>query len=225
MISWLQGHRIDNWQQSLRKGIVLACSGVGYEVQLLPRHQALISSVEDLTLWIHQVKRDDGENLYGFQTKQERNLFRILIGVNGVGPQMAMALLEDSHVEELVSAIIQEDIHTLSKAQGIGKKTAERLSIELRNKLSEFNSHEFTHISPPLENKKLPLKETCINELHRTLKSLGYEEFEIRKAIRAVASELKQEEIPSGPDLTSSFVDTEVLLKKCLIWLSNESKF
>ena len=174
MISWLQGQRIDNWQQALKKGIVLACSGVGYEVQLLPRYHSLVCSDKDLTLWIHQVKREDGENLYGFQTKSERDLFRKLIGVSGVGPQIGMALLEEIQLDELVLSIIQQDLYTLSKAQGVGKRTAERLVIELSHKLSEFDVT--THTGPLKENKehhKLPFSNSIINELQRTLKSLG----------------------------------------------------
>ena len=224
MISWLQGHRLDNWQLSQRQGIVLACSGVGYEIQLLPRHLALIGLAKELTLWIHQVKRDDGENLYGFETQKERDLFRILIGVNGVGPQMAIALLEDSQVEQLVSAIIHEDIRKLSQAQGIGKRTAERLSIELRNKLAEFDCYDHRKEIRPLNNKELPLGGSDINELQKSLKSLGYEDLEISKVIRAVATEEKQADIPNDPDMTTSFDNLEALLKQCLLWLSNESK-
>ena len=114
MIGWLHGERLDNWKQSQKQGIVLACSGVGYEVQLLPRHHLLIASVEKVTLWVHQIKRDDGESLYGFKTKEERNLFRILIAVNGVGPQIAMSLLEDNEINDLVKAIIDEDAYELT---------------------------------------------------------------------------------------------------------------
>ena len=225
MIGWLQGQRLDNWKQSLKQGIVLACSGVGYEIQLLPRHLVLIRSIEAMTLWIHQVKRDDGENLYGFQTKKERDLFRLLIGVSGVGPQIGMALLEESQVDDLIGAIIDEDICTLSKAQGVGKRTAERLAIELRHKLSEFNYIE-NEISP-VEGKdsgEIPLQGSYIKELHETLRALGYEDVEIRRALRATTNEVKSKENQGTPDLTAPFEVTEGLLKACLVWLSNESK-
>ena len=75
MIGWLNGNRIGNWKQSQKQGIVLNCSGVGYEVQLIPRYLSTIYSVKELSVWIHHVKREDGENLYGFETVRERDLF------------------------------------------------------------------------------------------------------------------------------------------------------
>ena len=79
MIAWLQGEKVDIWQQGLKQGIVLGCSGVGYEIQLLPRHFSTLGSIEKLTLWIHHLKREEGETLYGFQARAERDLFRKLI--------------------------------------------------------------------------------------------------------------------------------------------------
>ncbi len=225
MISWLQGQRIENWQQSQKQGIVLACSGIGYEIQLLPSYLSSICTVNELTLWIHQVKREDAEILYGFHTKVERDLFRILIGVSGVGPQTAMALLEESQVEGIVSAIIHEDICTLTKAQGVGKRTAERLSIELRHKLTEFNN--ITTDINSLESEKildLPFKNFSINNLQETLQSLGYEDFEILRAIRAVTDKFPPEVSKNDPDSTKSLKNETDLLKASLIWLSNESK-
>ena len=224
MIGWLQGQRIDNWKQSQKQGVVLSCSGVGYEIQLIPRYLSLIASLEELTLWIHQVKREDGESLYGFETRTERDLFRKLIAVNGVGPQMAMALLEEVQVEELVSAIISEDTNTLSKAQGIGKRTAERLSVELRNKLEDFNrlESEFPSVKKR-QSQNIPCNSSNLYELHNTLKTLGYEDIEIRRAVDAVASKTASEITSKEPVSAASMNDFEGLLKESLIWLSNES--
>ena len=225
MIGWLQGQRLDNWQQALKKGVLLACSGIGYEVQLLPRFHALIRFEDELTLWIHQIKREDGESLYGFQTKTERDLFRKLIGVSGVGPQIGIALLEEVQVDELVLSIIQEDIHTLSRAQGVGKRTAERLSIELRHKLSEFD--QTNHEIAPGTDEKLhepPFTRLNINELQATLSSLGYEDYEINRAIQEVSKEFEPGIKSKNPDLTVPAEDIECLLKACLLWLSNDSK-
>ena len=224
MIGWLQGQRIDNWKQSQKQGVVLSCAGVGYEVQLIPRYLTLICSLQELTLWIHHVKREDGETLYGFQTRTERDLFRKLIAVSGVGPQMAMALLEKIQVDEMVSAIINGDINTLSKAQGVGKRTAERLSIELRSKLEDLNGliREFPTIEQK-QSKDIPFASSSLNDLHDTLKALGYEDIEIRKAINEVASKFNSEINSEKPVSISTTNDFEGLLKASLIWLSNES--
>ena len=137
MICWLQGKRIDIWQQGMRKGIVIATKGVGYEVQTLPREQDLFTSKDTVTVWVHQVQRDESIYLYGFLNKEERDLFRILISVNGVGPQIGIALLQENGEKDLINAVKDKDIKQLSKAQGVGKRTAERLIIELKEKLSE----------------------------------------------------------------------------------------
>ncbi len=224
MIGWLQGERLDNWQQSQKHGIVLACAGVGYEVQLLPRHFLLICAVKKLALWIHQIKRDDGESLYGFITREERNLFRILIGVSGVGPQMAMSLLEENEINDLVTALIQGDVRKLIQAQGIGKRTAERLTIEVRGKLGEFT--ENTDLASPLNNsepQEIPFKSNTIKELQATLDSLGYEDFEIKKVIHALASEFHSENNENSLAINTKDEDIQELLKASLLWLSNES--
>ena len=224
MISWLQGKRIDNWQQSQKQGIVLDCTGVGYEVQLLPRQLALACSVEELTLWIHHVKREDGDSLYGFTAKAERDLFRKLIAVNGVGPQIAMALLEENQVDELISAIIGEDIPTLTKAQGIGKRTAERLSIELRHTLNKLNGLRNSLTTTEDKQFQSPsIESSILLELQGTLKALGYEDIEINRAIQKVATNNPIKEHPQEQVSRANSKDFEGLLKASLIWLSNES--
>ena len=94
MISRLKGQRIDTWIQGIKHGFVIECSGVGYEVQVLKRELTSFKNSGEIILWTHQVQRDDGFSLYGFQKKKERDLFRTLIGVSGVGPQIGIALLE-----------------------------------------------------------------------------------------------------------------------------------
>ncbi len=223
MIGWLQGQVIEESQLPLKQGIILNCSGVGYEIQLLHRHLMLVDSNEKLTLWIHQITREDSENLYGFETIFERDLFRLLIGVSGVGAQIAMALLEEAQVEELVSAIVNEDINKLRQAQGVGKRTAERLSLELRHKLEKFN-----FVPAKTNSKRNPSQDfvpepSINNELIRTLRTLGYEDFEIKKALQTVTKEVKGTSTSKSTGVTSFSDDPEALLKAALIWLSNHS--
>ena len=126
------------WTQGNRSGVLLLCSGVGYEVHLTERHQQNLSADSDLNLWIHQVQREDGSSLYGFPLRQERDLFRLLISVSGVGPQAGLALVQECRPQELVEAISSGDLRRLCKAQGIGKRTAERLAVELRASIAAF---------------------------------------------------------------------------------------
>ena len=142
MISWLQGRYMECWSQGNRSGIVLVCHSVGYEVQLTARHMHLLDQDDDLALWIHQVQREDGSSLFGFPEREERDLFRMLIGVNGIGPQSGLSLLQECKPTELVQAIGNGDIRRLCRAQGIGKRTAERLAVDLRKPITTLKGIE-----------------------------------------------------------------------------------
>jgi Holliday junction DNA helicase RuvA len=191
MIGWLQGRLAEPWQQANRCGALLICQGVGYEVQFTLRQwRNLPGSGSELSLHVHHSIRDDGWTLYGFAARQERDLFRELVAVSGVGPQMALALLGILEVEALVRAIVHADLRSLSQAPGVGKRTAERLSLELRQRLQE----RFAGLVDPLESKD-PLTDeeapapsgACREEVQITLAALGYEPLEIHRALRAVA--------------------------------------
>ncbi|MEI7666432.1 MAG: Holliday junction branch migration protein RuvA, partial [Synechococcaceae cyanobacterium ELA263] len=111
MIGWLQGQLAEPWQQANRYGALLICQGVGYELQFSPRHWRQLPPVGvELALHIHHSIREDGWSLYGFPLRHERDLFRELVAVSGVGPQMALGLLGTMTPEELVRAIIQADL-------------------------------------------------------------------------------------------------------------------
>ena len=215
MIGWLQGERIDSWSQGGRKGLVIACGGVGYEVQLTSGHQARLEAERICTVWIHQVQRDDGSNLYGFTERQERDLFRTLIGVNGVGPQMALALLESCGAAALVEAIVDGDLRRLTQAQGVGKRTAERLAVELRDRLGDWHTPAVDSLSlvDRTDLKTLPIQGDPLEELQQTLEALGYEDLEIRRAMRAVATS----------DQSPASDDTDAWLRLTLRWLSRAS--
>ena len=200
MIGWLQGERIDSWEQGSRKGLLINCSGVGYEVQLAERHLHRLSDGSHCTLWIHQVQKDDGCSLFGFPERHERDLFRILIAVNGVGPQMGLSLLECCTPEELVNAILEGDLRRLSQAQGVGKRTAERLAVELRERLASWSQRSEAPLSlvDRSDVKALPIQAEALQELEVTLMALGYEDLEIRRALRAVAAEESKPEASDG---------------------------
>lgn len=210
MIGWLQGELSDPWQQGPRQGLVLRCQGVGYEVQITQRlWQQLPPAGEALTLAIHHVIREDQWTLFGFADRQERDLFRELVAVSGVGPQMALGLLGSLPPQELVQAIVAADLKRLTQAPGVGKRTAERLAVELRARLQQ----RFLGLEP-LHNDDddaagAVLMTGMHDELQLTLAALGYEPLEIVKAQRAVARIGLLEAN-----------DAEGWLRECLRWLS-----
>jgi len=217
MIGWLQGQLADRWQQNSRCGLLLVCGGVGYEVQL-PRRQweQLPSAGATLTLHVHQVIREDSWTLYGFGLRHERELFRELVAVSGIGPQMALGLLGQLSCEQLVRAIVQADLRLLTQAPGVGKRTAERLSVELRTRLQErFGAGSNATDTADLlleasDGQSAPLADQVRSEVSLTLTALGYEALEINRALRAVASQ--------APATESR--DADAWLRECLRWLS-----
>lgn len=214
MIAWLQGHLHDPWQQANRCGVLVICQGVGYEVQVGQRQWLRLPPTgSQLTLHVHQVIREDGWTLFGFENRQERDLFRELVAVSGVGPQMGLALLGAMELEELVSAIVEGDGRRLSQAPGVGKRTAERLCLELRDKLQQRFGALVQAPSPTASaasgGPPLPADDGKVGELRSLLLAMGYEKAEILGAIQAVAAQ--------GLDPQA---DLERWLGDCLRWLS-----
>ena len=217
MIGWLQGTILDTWSQGPKAGVVLNCAGVGYEVQLTQRQQAPLVEGEPLDLWIHQVYREDASVLFGFSDKNERELFRRLISVNGVGPQAALALLQECGLTELIRAITGGDLRRLCKAQGVGKRTAERLAVELRTGLAAFDGPQSPGLSlvEGLPDELNADTSPLLNDLEGTLMALGYDDLEIRRALRAVHAQ--------GAGVRPEDGDLDSWLKSCLQWLSQDA--
>jgi holliday junction DNA helicase RuvA len=116
--------------------IVVSCQGVGYEIDVpMSTFYLLPRTGEEVTLLTHQVVREDAHLLFGFLTAGERTVFRQLLKVSGVGPKVALSVLSGLSVDDLSSAIAAGDAARLTKVPGVGKKTAERLVLELRDRL------------------------------------------------------------------------------------------
>ncbi|MFO8236714.1 MAG: Holliday junction branch migration protein RuvA [Prochlorococcaceae cyanobacterium] len=214
MIGWLQGELADPWQQDKRCGVLLVCQGVGYEVQVsLRQWQQLPTPGSRLTLHIHQAVRDDGWTLYGFGERGERDLFRELVAVSGVGPQMALGLLGCLERQQLVQAIVQSDLRRLCQAPGVGRRTAERLAVELRTRLQQrFGLALSAEDDDPLTPLTPQISDNHRDEVQLTLAALGYEVLEIHRALRAVA---RQEAADGGSPWTA-----DDWIRECLRWLS-----
>ncbi len=133
MIGLLKGAVIERRDNQ----ITLLVGGVGHEIHCSLNALSLASgNSSELSLWTHLVVREDVLQLYGFADKKERAVFRELIRVSGVGPKVALAILSGMDVDGLVQAVNSGDSSTLTKVPGIGKKTAERLVVEMRDRLS-----------------------------------------------------------------------------------------
>jgi len=121
--------------------VVIDCGGVGYDVAVpMSTFDKLVEVGERQRLWIHPSFADDGVRLFGFATTAERELFRMLIGVSGIGPKLALAALSGLSVNDLATAVHMGDAALIAQVPGLGKKTAERLIVDLRDKLTPFTA-------------------------------------------------------------------------------------
>ncbi|WP_299010347.1 Holliday junction branch migration protein RuvA [uncultured Shewanella sp.] len=170
--------------------VLLEVNGVGYELQLpLSCFCELPEVGTEVILYTHFVVREDAQLLYGFITKQERALFRLLIKTNGVGPKLALTILSGMSASEFVACVERDDVVTLVKLPGVGKKTAERLLVEMRDKLKALleasvgSEREFvlqTNYAPA------PVANTAEEDAISALLSLGYKPAQATKAVAAV---------------------------------------
>ena len=223
MISWLKGKIIKKWYISTKKGVVLNVNGVGYEVNALLKHLSRIDNSNFQEFWIHQINREDGSTLYGFIDINQRDLFRKIISVNGIGPQIGMALLEDNEVSDFISAIQNNDINLITKSQGVGKRIAERLVVDLKNKLQEFtNNQEIIH-QKQRRNESNNFTQYR-DEIRAILNSLGYLDQEIKDSIDGIVTNEKENILlinSLSSEAKSDLIDKH--LKKILIRLSQKS--
>tara|TARA_Y100001968_G_scaffold101297_1_gene91197 strand:+ start:1430 stop:2104 length:675 start_codon:yes stop_codon:yes gene_type:complete len=223
MIGWLKGEIIQIWHLSSREGVVISVGGLGYEVQLLSKQISVIDNSKLIELWIHEINREECRNLYGFEEVTQRDLFRRIIGITGIGPQIALTLLEDHSVSELVEAIQQSDITLISKSKGIGKRIAERLVLELKNKLHEFkNNNSITN--EEIETKSSKYLTEYLEEIKSTLNSLGYLDNEIKASLDEIRTNEKNNiflATNKSTEAKSELIDEH--LKEILLRLSQKS--
>lgn len=164
--------------------LLLEVAGVGYEVEApMTVFYHLPEPGEALLLHTHFVVREDAQLLYGFASRFERELFRALIRVNGVGPKLALAILSGMEAERLVRCIEAQDASTLVKIPGVGKKTAERLLIEISDRLAKLEG------APPTVAGQVPESATADAQADAlaALESLGYRSRDAQAALAKIA--------------------------------------
>lgn len=166
--------------------IIIDINGLGYEVEVPMTTLYRLPSVgEPVTLHTHLVVREDAHLLYGFAEKRERELFRELIRLNGVGPKLALALMSGLEVDELVRCVQAQDTSVLVKIPGVGKKTAERLLVELKDR---FKAWETVPVMSGLvmEARAGAAATSAESDAVSALISLGYKPQEASRAVSAV---------------------------------------
>lgn len=168
--------------------VLLNVNGVGYEIDTPLSTFCQLQKGQKATLWTHLVVREDAQQLYGFLEAQEKTIFRTLLKVNGVGPKMALGILSTLSVELLIQTIEHDDINTLVKVPGVGKKTAERLMIELRDRFKALAGQTTTTSNNSSAQIQF-VSNSPIAEAEAALQSLGYKPIEAQKAVAAVKAD------------------------------------
>ncbi len=176
--------------------VLIEVAGVGYIVTVTPRTLAELEPTSPVFLYVHHHIREDAQTLYGFLKRDERTTFEVLIATHGVGPALAVAVLGTHSPSVLVDIIAGNDIGALTLVPGVGKKTAERLLIELRNRLS-------LPMLDPLPAGGASTPGTAVGNVREALVGLGYGAEEIRDALR---------DLPTGADASTLLRDALKLL-------------
>ncbi|MFI4937200.1 MAG: Holliday junction branch migration protein RuvA [Candidatus Berkiellales bacterium] len=178
MIGRLKGHLLEKQPPHLMVDV----NGVGYCLQApLSTFFNLPELGKEVTLYTHMIVREDAQLLFGFSNKQESQLFQEVIKVNGVGPKVALAILSGLSPHEFIEVVCRHDIATLQRLPGIGAKTAQRIIVELEDRLSKFSEKAMM-----VTKAAMPFMESALDEAISALIALGYKPHEATKAVAKV---------------------------------------
>jgi len=163
--------------------VVVDINGVGFKIYTRVNSiSGIVDKEENLKLYNYLNVRENEISLYGFSSKQELELFELLINVSGIGPRVALNILNNTNAKDLVTAIAFEDVKALTKLPGVGKKTAQKILLELKDKLS------INDIDEDIRPSEFKEENSAVSEAILALESLGYDPMESTKAVRKVSN-------------------------------------
>lgn len=166
--------------------LVVDVQGIGYEIDApMSTFYQLPDVGQEVNLFTHLVVREDAHHLFGFYTRDERLLFRTLLKVNGVGPRLALTILSSTSTEDFVRSVLNNDTVSLVRVPGIGKKTAERLVIEMRDKLSDWYQAP-TFEGATLAHPNQQIRHQILQDAISALISLGYKQQEANRTVTKI---------------------------------------
>jgi len=178
MIDYIKGKKIELSPTDT----VVECYGIGYKILISLQTYEALNGKEEVKIYIHHYLREDEELYYGFATKDEREMFRLLIGVSGVGAATARMMLSSLTTDEIRNAILAEDLNKIKSIKGIGTKSAQRLILELKDKVVKGEGSENTVLFSSSSN-------SAAEEATTALVMLGFTKPNVNKAISAVLKE------------------------------------
>ncbi len=182
MIGYIRGLLV----QKQPPWLLLDVNGVGYELEApMSTFYVLPEAQNEISLYVHMLVRQDAQLLFGFSDQGQRELFRSLIRINGVGPRVALAILSTLDTREFVNCIQHEDVAMLTRVPGIGKKTAERMIIDMRDRIDD----QQYDAAPDGATRPLAAADHPIQDAIGALMALGYKAPEARRAVNAVKAQ------------------------------------
>lgn len=192
--------------------LILDVNGVGYEIYITEASIGTVGKKGELaTVYTTLIHKEDSMVLYGFPTLLERELFNLLQSVSGIGPKTALNVLSNLTVSEVSYSILNEDSEVLCKAHGIGRRTAERIILELKEKIKNWQYLPIVHIEKKETGDGKQETGNSISEARSVLQALGYSSHEINKAITQAKG-------------NGDIEDSESLVHVSLKWLSTTKK-
>lgn len=201
MFDYFKGYVTDKKRTSKGAFLTIETNSIGYLLEIT-EHDFLQFDIDEKNqqkIYVLLTHREDAMSLYGFQNKETRDIFQILLSVSGVGAKMAIALLNEFDACDLISLVIDGDFKELTKAKGVGPKLAQKIILELKDKLMKTEL--------PKSTSSLPQSQ-AVTDTKSVLLSLGYEEKEIEDALKKILSAVEDE------------TNSEEVLRKALTTLS-----
>ncbi len=169
--------------------VVVDCNGVGYKIEISLNTYSQIKEKKEGKVFVHFIVREDMQVLYGFADEKERELFRLLIGVSGIGPNTARVILSSLNSDELVKAIRDEDLKSINAIKGIGNKTAQRVIVDLKDKVQKWDySSEISSMASQKDNKNH-------EQALLALQTLGFNKIIIEKTLDKILKENSQMDV------------------------------
>ena len=222
MISWIKGELVSSWQANNKFYILVNCQGLGYEIQTLESVIFDINSnkisEKEIILWLKHIKKEDSDMLFGFNTKDQRDFFIQILNIKGIGSQIGMSLLNKFSLNQLITAISNNDKKSISTVQGIGQKMTERIILELKSKVinKEIEKENLNRNNFLEENKDL---DSIFKDIDLTLQSLNYPKKEIKNLFPKLINNIKNNKNSS---LEKNSISFENLLKEAMNYLDKQ---
>ncbi len=222
MISWIKGKVISLWQVGNKSFVLINCQDIGYEIQILDsvfkecEKNKIIN--KDIILWLKHIKKEDSDSLFGFSSKDQKDLFVEILSIKGIGSQIGMTLLNKFSIKEIINAIVQKDKKLISSVPGIGQKMTERILLELKSNIIKKLNDPDKIIEDEFNLDSKECNE-IIKDIELTLQSLKYPKKEIKKIIPMLIKDIKTKD----SKIRIQKMSFENLLKETMNYLDKNS--